>query len=129
MGATSTAPAAPTLVGLAVLMLTCTPASPPSHVAPTTTARCQEVNPHRDTARHVLEVHCGRCHRQDSPQADARALAIFNLNEVEWAHSLDARQLEALGLQLQENGATRGTEDAETLGRFVEAELALRACR
>lgn len=109
-----------------VLGLACsTRESVPAAAAPT---RCAESNPHRDSARHVLEVHCGMCHRQDSPRAQARALAVFNLNELEWARTLEAAQLEMLVLRLEENSATRGTEDLEALRRFVEAELTLRAC-
>jgi hypothetical protein len=117
------------LVALTVRVLACTTSTHPPEAAPPTPAGCQEVNPYRDTARHVLEVHCGLCHRQDSPRVQARALVIFNLNEIEWARSLDTRQLGELVTRLQENAASRGTEDVETLQRFMEAELALRACR
>lgn len=110
-----------------MLGLACSTREPvPEAAAP---ARCPESNPHRDSARYVLEVHCGLCHRQDSPRAQARALAVFTLNELEWARTLEAPQLETLVTQLEENSATRETEDLETLRRFVKAELALRACR
>ncbi len=114
---------------LTVLALACTPSAAPHETAASSPAKCQEANPYRDQARHVLEVHCGLCHRQDSPRAQERALAIYNLNELDWAHSLDGRQLGDMVTQLQENSVTRGTEEVETLQRFVDAELALRACR
>jgi hypothetical protein len=114
---------------LTVLALACTPSAAPPETASSSPAKCQEVNPYRDQARYVLEVHCGLCHRQDSPRAQERALAIYNLNELDWARSLDARRLGDVVTQLQENSVTRGTEDVATLRRFVEAELALRACR
>jgi hypothetical protein len=118
---------APTV--LTVFMLACTPkAEPPAAAAPSP-PECQEVNPYRDQARYVLEVHCGLCHRQDSPRAQERALAIYNLNELDWARPLNTQRLRDLVTQLQENSVTRGTEDVETLERFVEAELTLRTCR
>lgn len=117
------------LAVLAVLALSCTPSAAPPEAASSSPAGCQEVNPYRDKARYVLEVHCGLCHRQDSPRAQERALAIYNLNELDWARSLDAQRLEDLVTQLQENAVTRGTEEVETLQRFVEMELSLRACR
>lgn len=87
------------------------------------------MNPYRDKARYVLEVHCGLCHRQDSPRSQEGALAIYNLNELDWARSLDSQRLRDLVTQLEENSVTRGTEDVETLQRFVEVELTLRACQ
>src|SRR5262245_23372460 len=39
-------------------------------------------------ARLVLETHCGLCHREDSSKAMKRALAVFNLNRVDWYASI-----------------------------------------
>jgi hypothetical protein len=114
---------------LIVLALACSPSAAPPEAASSSPARCQEVNPYRDQARHVLEVHCGLCHRQDSPRAQERALAIYNLNELDWARSLDSQRLGDLVTQLQENSVTRGTAEVETIQRFVEVELTLRACQ
>jgi hypothetical protein len=114
---------------LIVLALACTPSAVTPEAASSSPAGCQEVNPFRDQARHVLEVHCGLCHRQDSPRAQERALAIYNLNELDWARALDSRQLGDLVTRLQENSVTQGTEDVATVQRFVEAELPLRACQ
>jgi len=114
---------------LVVLALACTPSAAPPKAASSSPAGCQEVNPYRDQARHALEVHCGLCHRQDSPRAQERALAVYNLNELDWARSLTPQQLGDLVARLQENAVTRGTEDVETLQRFVDAELTLRTCQ
>jgi hypothetical protein len=118
------------LGALTLCLLACTPGPLPAAAVPATPKEgCQGVNPYRDKARYVLEVHCGQCHRQDSPEAQARALAVFNLNELDWAHSLDTRQLEELVTRIQGRAPAQETEDVAVLQRFMEAELGLRACR
>ena len=47
----------------------------------------------REAARSVLERHCGVCHREDSPRANPKALAVFNLNEPEWAARMSGAQM------------------------------------
>jgi hypothetical protein len=44
-------------------------------------------------ARAILESHCGVCHREDSPDAQPRALAVFNLNRAVWWSTMTAAQL------------------------------------
>lgn len=53
-----------------------------------------EPNGGGEAARFILEVHCGNCHREDSPRAMARALAIFNLNQRDFAATMSDAQLE-----------------------------------
>jgi hypothetical protein len=49
--------------------------------------------PDRGPARAILEKHCGECHREDSPNAKAKALAVFNLNQLDWPRSMSDAQL------------------------------------
>jgi mono/diheme cytochrome c family protein len=47
----------------------------------------------RDEARFVLEQQCGTCHRSDQPTANPRALAVFDLDEPDFARGLTDAQL------------------------------------
>ena len=88
-------------------------------------------------ARQILDVHCGTCHREDSPDALPGALAVFNLNHDDWYAGLPEARLENAagrirGLVGQDPAAARAfggpvtsTEEAR-FRRFVDAELARR---
>jgi hypothetical protein len=84
----------------------------------------------RDDARVVLERHCGQCHIGAYPSALPRALAIFDLSEMEWYGKMSAVQLKSALARLSaplapdgaQNDVTQG--ERETMGRFVDFTLA-----
>ena len=89
-------------------------------------ARAQAPNPQRERARYVLEVHCGMCHREDSPRVQQKALAVYNLNEIDWAARMSAAQLGAARDRL--DGLGEASEaDRKVFAEFVASELARRA--
>jgi hypothetical protein len=49
-----------------------------------------------NAARIVLERQSGTCHREDAPTARECALAIFNLNEIDWARRPSEAQLRSI---------------------------------
>jgi hypothetical protein len=83
-------------------------------------AAADPVPPHREAARAALEVHCGTCHRQDSPGARAKALAVFNLNHDEFALTMAARQLKDALFRLK-NLATIDPKEFADAPRDLEA--------
>ena len=83
------------------------------------------VNPHREPARAILEEKCGKCHRADSPDADARALKVFTLNEIDFAAHMNDQQLRDLlgrftGEITSDNDVKPG--ELKTIRAFVERE-------
>jgi hypothetical protein len=73
-------------------------------------------------ARGVLERHCGLCHRQDSPQAKAGALAVFNLNEPDWSASMTKERLASARMRLvaaPSGGDPAPQEDVAIFDAFV----------
>jgi hypothetical protein len=93
----------------------------------------------REAARYVLEKHCGTCHREDSPEADPRALQIFDLNLPDFAASMSEQHLKDALERLESSRALTGDElkemrraerptasDVTALRSFVEATLANR---
>ncbi len=85
-------------------------------------------NPHRDAARAVLEAHCGDCHREDSPLADANALRIYNLNDPEWPAAMTTWHVRDLLVQFEDRSLANPTmkPDLPTIRDFVKAELTVR---
>jgi hypothetical protein len=99
----------------------------------------------KDAARFILEKHCGECHREDSPRANPKALAIFNLNKPDFVstmtdlHLKDARgRLENLLPAKNDDkkavqdefgtfGGTVTPAELKTFDEFVKAELARRS--
>jgi hypothetical protein len=82
-------------------------------------------NPHREAARAVLEVQCGKCHRADSPDANARALKVFTLNDVDFAAHMNDQQLgDMLGRFNGEISSNEGSTPRELkiIRAFVEEE-------
>jgi hypothetical protein len=77
----------------------------------------------RDEARAVLDKHCGSCHREDSPRADPRALAVFNLKKPDWSASMSDERLRKARGRL--SAAT--PDELLRFDAFVAAELARRA--
>src|SRR4051812_15458205 len=76
------------------------------------------VNPHREAARAILERHCGECHRADSPSAKSRALAVFNLNELDFAARMSPRQLRSAAMRLEGLGGV-DARDQKTFAAFI----------
>jgi hypothetical protein len=87
-------------------------------------------NPHREAARAVLEERCGKCHRSDSPDANARALKVFTLNEIDFAARMTDVELEdTLGRftgEISDNEDIR-PDELRTIRAFVESERRRRA--
>jgi hypothetical protein len=84
------------------------------------------VNPYREPARAILEDRCGKCHRADSVDANPRALAVFTLNDADFAARMNPQQLrDMLGRFTGEIAPSDGISDAEvrTIRSFVEVEL------
>jgi hypothetical protein len=82
-------------------------------------------NPFREPARAVLEVHCGKCHRADSPDANPRALRVFTLNDVDFSARMNQQELrDMLGRFTGEISSNEGVApEAEAIIRaFVAVE-------
>ncbi|HSI05072.1 MAG: hypothetical protein ACAI38_22940 [Myxococcota bacterium] len=105
-----------------LLLASCDTAVTPSDVAP---------NPHRDAARAALELHCGSCHREDSPTADPAALVVYNLNDLLWPSKMKSEHVADLVVQFEDRAMADAAllPDVPTVKRFVETELALRCKR
>jgi hypothetical protein len=83
-------------------------------------------------ARRVVETRCGLCHREDSPQAKRRALAVFNLNRADWLASMSDDQLKSARARLADaptGGDPASPDELATFDAFVLAELQSRAER
>jgi hypothetical protein len=85
-------------------------------------AHADEPNPHREVARAVLERHCGACHRSDQPTAQAKALAVFTLNDLDWSAKMTPLQLKDALDRLRGNGEVKPSE-ADDFQKFYDAEL------
>jgi hypothetical protein len=100
------------------------PATPPAAAAAPVVA-VAAVNPHREEAREILTMHCGKCHRSDLPTAKAKALAVYDLTEADWSARMSRPQLEdALGRLRKNSDVPKG--EAERFAEFVTAERARR---
>jgi len=81
----------------------------------------------RDAARSVLNHHCGQCHLPRRSKEPA-ALAIYDLQQLEWAKKLTDKQLDMLSLMVTHfDRAT--ADDRLVIKRFVEEEKKARAKR
>jgi hypothetical protein len=80
--------------------------------------------PPRERARYVLETHCGQCHREDSPDALAKALSVYNLNVVDFAASMNETQLKDMQARIE--GMDTRPDERRAVAAFVESELAHR---
>jgi mono/diheme cytochrome c family protein len=115
---------------LAVLALGC------ADVEETTPSAASEQTPvgHellRDEARLVLEANCGQCHISDYDTALPRALAVFDLRDVEWSQHMSGGQLiDAAGRVQDRRGPDGPLEisdaDVARVQAYVDAELARR---
>jgi hypothetical protein len=53
-----------------------------------------------ETALKVLTENCGQCHRSSLPTANAKALAIFDLDKKPWYPSVTDQHLESMAKRL-----------------------------
>lgn len=87
----------------------------------------------RDDSRLILERSCGQCHIGDYPTALSRALAVFDLSEIEWSARMSEAQLRdaerRLAGPLPPDGDPSDVtpEERALFGRFVDAEVVRRA--
>jgi hypothetical protein len=87
----------------------------------------------RDDARAVLAAHCGACHEAHLATARPGALAVFDLDEREWAAPLSdallGDALGRLGQPLLPDGSPNdaGEADQARFRRYLELETAARA--
>jgi hypothetical protein len=115
-----------TACALVAVLAACGPSGSPAPPAPVVDDRVLR----RDDARLVLEARCGRCHIGSYESALPRALAVFDLEEVEWsARMTPAQQREALrrvDVGLGPEGEDLGVTDAERarVHAFLDRELA-----
>ena len=47
----------------------------------------------RESARELLDANCGECHTRGLPTALPRALAVYDLTQLDWAHRMSDAQL------------------------------------
>jgi hypothetical protein len=87
----------------------------------------------RDEARAVLAAHCGSCHERHLETALPEALAVYDLDEREWAARMSNAQLEGASWTLGEpilppGGQPSDVTDDERarFAAYVEAEKAAR---
>jgi hypothetical protein len=78
-------------------------------------------NPYREPARAILEQHCGQCHRADQPTANPKALAVYNLNEIDFSSKMTSIQLDDALTRLRE-ALEVDRKDVATFEKFVQAE-------
>jgi hypothetical protein len=111
------------MIGAAGALLACRSHAPrPCDAA---AAARPAATPHREAARRLLEENCGGCHRADQPTAQARALAVFTLNEIDFAARMSEEQLRDVVVRVGDNGLER--RDVEVMEAFVGEELARRS--
>ncbi len=116
-------------IAIALLLLGCADAETVTALVPRAPATQRERL--RDDARLVLEANCGQCHIHDYDTALPRALAVFDLSELEWsAHMSDVQLIDAAGRVAGRRGPDGPLEiDDDDVARvrvFVDEEIALR---
>jgi mono/diheme cytochrome c family protein len=91
----------------------------------------------RESAREVLDRNCGECHTSALPTALPRALAIYDLSQLDWSqrmtpgqlHDAEGRLKEPIAPSLGEEEARTTSvspEELERFHRYVEGEIARR---
>lgn len=89
----------------------------------------------RDQARLILESHCGQCHIGAYSTSVPRALAVYNLSELEWSARMTDLQLkdalDRLSQPPPDDGRPKeiSANQRERFARFVDVELKRRAAR
>src|SRR5262249_5416409 len=79
----------------------------------------------REDARAVVSAHCGACHTGSLATAKPEALAVYDLEQPEWAALLSEAQLADAVSRLTNDGTTEA--DRGRFERYVAAERAERA--
>ncbi len=91
----------------------------------------------RESARETLASNCGECHTRNLATSLPRALAVFDLDEEEWARRMTPGQLRDAQRRLDEPTAPSLDEDVrreihlapaerERFARYVADEIARR---
>jgi cytochrome c5 len=112
-----------------------TDSATPSVVAASTDTESLEIL--RESAREVLDRNCGECHTSALRTALPRALAVYDLSELDWSHRMSVAQLrDAEGrlhgpitptLGEDEARATRvSSDELDRFHRYVELETGRR---
>jgi hypothetical protein len=88
----------------------------------------------RDDARLVLESYCGQCHIHEYETSLPRALAVFDLSELEWSGTMSDTQLEDARGRVRDRRGPDGPlpitdEEVARVEAFVAHELAHRAAQ
>jgi hypothetical protein len=80
----------------------------------------------REEARKVLQARgCGSCHDTAVSTENTKALAVYDLQEVDWPARMSDQRLPKLMTRLKSAAAA----DRKVVKKFIEAELAARADR
>jgi mono/diheme cytochrome c family protein len=80
-----------------------------------------------DQAREIIRPTCGTCHTTSSPQANPKALAIYDLDRPDWGATMSRAQLDSFRKRVAGKAEWAG-EPRATLDAYVE-ELRARAER
>jgi hypothetical protein len=135
----SGAPLRPALLLVAALGPACRApdgGAPASRDAPVTVA-AQPVDELRESARTLLETNCGECHVRGSPHALPRALAVYDLEQLDWSRRMTDDQLRQAEGRLREpiaptpgedevRAVRASTQELERFHAYVEREVARR---
>jgi len=78
-----------------------------------------------DQAREIIRSSCGTCHTTSSPQANPKALAIYDLERPDWGATMSRAQLDSFGKRVAGKAEWAG-EPRATLDAYV-AELRARS--
>ncbi|HEX5010705.1 MAG TPA: hypothetical protein VFY71_09905 [Planctomycetota bacterium] len=98
------------------------PADSYAPVAPVADAVPAEA-PLVDRAREVIRSSCGTCHTTSSPQANPKALAIYDLDHPDWGATMSRAQLESFRRRVAGKAEWAG-EPRATLDAYVDEVLA-----
>jgi cytochrome c5 len=113
------------------------PVAAESDVIPAATTATESLEILRESAREVLDRNCGECHTSALPTALPRALAVYDLTQLDWSSRMSTGQLRdaegrlkepiAPTLGEQEVRATHASSDElDRFHRYVELETARR---
>jgi hypothetical protein len=116
----------------------CSKPATKSEPAPLAATGADSVEMLRQSAAELLAANCGECHTSGLPTALPRALAVYDLTQLDWSRSMSDAQLREADRRLREPFApTRGEAEVRPvrasqpeLDRFhhyVELETARRA--
>jgi mono/diheme cytochrome c family protein len=74
-----------------------------------------------EQVRELAKPHCGECHQSARPTAKPAALAVFDLDRVDWYVTMADDQLESFRRR------SEGKMDRDVVGAFLRTEKARRA--